>query len=66
MRNLIFDPLHVLVKLGEVPSVGVRVFGKQHGDVGLRLALFGEEGESLVDEVGNNISILIFPLNSEI
>lgn len=66
MRNLIFDSLHVLVKLGKVPGVGVRVLVKQHGNISLRLALFSKEGERLINEVRYNISILIFPLDSEI
>ncbi len=43
VRYLIFDSLHVLVELGEMPSFRVRVPTEEHGDVGLRLALFGEE-----------------------
>jgi len=66
VRNLIFDPLHVLVELGKVPGFGVRVPIEQHSNVSLRLAFFGEERERLVDEVRYNIPIFIFPFNSEI
>jgi len=40
VRNLILDPFHVLIELGEMPGLWVRVLIEQHGNVSLRLALF--------------------------
>lgn len=41
--NLIFDAFHVLIEFGEVPVGGMGVTVEEQRDIGLWLALFGEE-----------------------
>lgn len=68
--NVVGDPLFhyfgIVVEFGEVPVGRVRILGKECLKVVLGLALFSEERENLVDEVGHYVSVLVFPADSEV